>query len=157
MLKTTLLFISLASFITAMAQPQDSEREKQAIQYAIEEMAGAFGSSEIDRYLQYWTYPCAYQFDGGLSSFENEEKFGSFISSFRQSLPEKYSRSMIAGISIEIVDDTQAMASVMWVRIVDGKPTENFGDVYTLVRKNGEWKVILAVAYGGERLIALNK
>ena len=156
-----LLILNLFLFLKVVAQDAPKmtnlKQDKVQIKYIITEMASAFASADIGNFTDFWTCPCAYQYDSQLANFADDQELEVFINAFRQSLPEGYERSMIYDFDIEIIDPKEALVSVLWVRINEGTPSDYFGDIYKLVKRGDKWKVILASAYNGSNLISLSK
>ena len=157
LLLTGCFFLSVLTH--AQVQVSQESDDEQAIMATIKGMAKAFAKKDIAGYTEYWTYPGSYLLANEAPVvFSNKSVWGAFIQQFRESLPENYKESRPDKVSIKIVGNGMAMASILWGRYsTSDEHIGAFGDVYTLVKREGtdRWLVSTAIGNDPDRFVVI--
>lgn len=123
-----------------------------------DEIAEVFPRFDLPAFRRCWELPALLTLPESVVAIPDEAAFERVFGGMMDSLrAQGLTRSVPEQIHIHTFGAATALASVLWIRYAGEAVLERLGATYTLVRRDGEWRVNALVAHAPEAVIALDR
>ena len=120
------------------------------------EIAEVFPRFDLPAFRRCWELPALLTLPDAVVALPDdaafERVFGGMMEGLRQ---QGLTRSVPERINLHVFGPGTALASVLWTRYAGEQVLERLGATYTLIRRDGEWRVNALIAHDPAYVIPL--
>jgi hypothetical protein len=119
--------------------------------------ARAFETLDVAEILPFWHLPTAFLTDEGVRGITSRDEAEAMVEALRADLrPQDYARSEAVAIYAHDLDDSLAIADVLWHRFDDeGERIDRFAAL-TLLRETADgWTIVVVAPHAPETMVAV--
>ncbi len=129
-----------------------------AIAAFFDEIAETFGSGDLPRFRALYQLPAMVVMAQGAQVLADTAAFDTFFAMMLDRLRQQhFARSAYRGLSVKTVAPSVALAAMHWTRYrADGSVLETLGATYTLVQRDGAWRIVALVGHGPDTVPTLS-
>lgn len=129
----------------------------QEVKALFEEIAASFGGGDLARYRRTIALPCIVVSPLGAQPLRDQAEFDALFVPMMQRLKDQgFARSAFERLSVKRLAPNMALAAMHWTRYrADGGVLETLGATYTLVQRDGEWKLAVLMVHAPDQVPTL--
>lgn len=121
-----------------------------AIAAFFDSIADSFGAQDLPRFRALYQLPAMIVVAQGAHALGDAAEFDAFFGVMLDRLrAERFARSTYEHLAVKTLGPGLALAAMHWTRWRDdGSKIEELGATYTLVQRDGAWKIVALIGHG---------
>lgn len=129
-----------------------------AIASFFDALAECFSAQDLTRIHALFQLPAMIVGPPGVYALGDAAQFDAFYGAMLDRLrSDRFAKSTYDNMSVKTVAPGLALAAMSWTRWrSDGSKLEEFGATYTLVQRDGAWKIVALVGHGPDTVPRLS-
>jgi hypothetical protein len=129
-----------------------------AIAAFFDQIATTFGAGDLPGFRALYQLPAMVMVAQGAQPLANVAEFDAFFAVMLDRLREQhFARSAYERLSVKTLAPNLALAAMHWTRYrADGSVLETLGATYTLVQRDGAWRIVALVGHGPDTVPVLS-
>ena len=117
-----------------------------------DEIAASFGGGDVPRFRALYHLPAMVVMPQGAYALRDSAEFDTFFGAILERLrAQNFACSAYERLSIKTLAPGMALAAMHWTRYrADGSVLETLGATYTLIERDGGWRIVALAGHGPE-------
>ncbi|MBX9607555.1 MAG: DUF4440 domain-containing protein [Gammaproteobacteria bacterium] len=128
-----------------------------AVAAFFDDIASSFGAGDLPRFRALYQLPAMIVVPQGAQVLHDSAEFDAFFAVMLDRLrAERFARSSYERLSVKTLGPGLALAAMHWTRWRDdGSVLETLGATYTVVERDGRWRIVALIGHGPDAVPTL--